>query len=176
MRLNSKLKKASLRQIASIQVILFGTLIAFSLYQVLNCNLFPWLNLSVIFGSSFLSLIFVLVVKIQLRIIQILILAIASIQIFMTAFFMSQHEMLRTNWQWLFFPLTIVFCLVFLDLLSRRTDKIKLIGQIFCSLLFILTFFKFFVRMEWIDSLLIGFVTVITIILLFSKNRPSEYD
>ena len=108
--------------------------------------------------------------------IQILLLGIASIQIFMTAFFMSQHEMLRTNWQWLFFPLTIVFCLVFWDLLSRRTDKIKLIGQIFCSLLFILTFFKFFVRMEWIDSLLIGFVTVITILLLFSKNRPSEYD
>ncbi len=103
MRENLTSKKPKLNQIIRIKLILIGLLLAYSLYQVLNWNLFPWFNFVVIFGSSFLSLIFALVVKIQSRIIKILILTIASIQLFISAIFHTFHELLRVNWQWLFF-------------------------------------------------------------------------
>ena len=176
MRENLTSKKPKLNQIIRIKLILIGLLLAYSLYQVLNWNLFPWFNFVVIFGSSFLSLIFALVVKIQSRIIKILILTIASIQLFISAIFHTFHELLRVNWQWLFFPITIVFCLVFWDLLLRRTSKIKFFGRIICSMLLICTFYKFLVRTEWNDFLLIGFVSVIIILLIFSNNKTSEKD
>lgn len=167
------LKKVKISQIITIQVVLFALLFAFSFYQVLGWNLFPWLNLSIIFGSSFLSLIYSVVVKIQLRIIKILILTTASIQLIINSIFLSQHEMLRAHWNWMFFPLAIVFSIIFWDLFSRKTNQVNFLGRIACIILLILTFFKFLNSFIWLDYSLVILVSMITLALLFTKSSRS---
>ena len=165
------IRKAKINRAITIVSVLFALLGAFSLYQVLNWNLFPWLKLSIIFGSSFLCLIFALVVKIYSREISYLILVTALIQFLTSALLLSQHEILRAYWQWMFFPLTVIFSMIFWDLFSRKRGQINFYGRIACCLLLVLAFLKFFNPLQWIDYSLIGIVSIVTLTLIFSKSR-----
>lgn len=164
------IRKSNLTKVITIGTILFAILCAFSLYQVLNWNLFPWLKVSIIFGSSFLCLIFALVVKIHSRQISYLILITTLIEFLICAFMISQYEILRTNWQWMFFPITIIFSLIFWDLFSRKKNQVNFIGRISCIILLILTFFKFLKHFEWLDYCLILIILTITSFLIFTKS------
>jgi hypothetical protein len=170
------MKKLSINLIIIILVILFALVSAFALYEVLMWNLFPWLNLSIIFGSSFLCLIFGLIVKIQGKFIKILIVTMASIQIVISSFLLSQSEMFRTNWHWLFFLQTVVFCSIFWDLFSKKTDQINLLGRSCCIVLLILTFLKFLTFYTWIDYPLIGMIGIILCLLLFNKKNLAHSE
>ncbi len=163
-------KQPTINQLITTQAIIFALLFAFAFYQVLNWVLFPWLNLTIVFGSSFLCLFFAFIVKIQLRVIKVFILTIASIQILISSIFLSQPELLRNNWQWMLFPLAILFSAIFWDLFSRRMHQINFIGRIACVLLTILSFFKFVNLYFWIDYPLVGLIIITTCLLLFSKN------
>jgi hypothetical protein len=171
-RINVKsIRKVTVNQVTTLVGILFALLCAFSFYQVLNWNLFPWLKLSIIFGSSFLCLIFALIVKIQESVIKYLILTTAFIQLLISAIMLSQHEMLRTNWQWMFFPLSGIFSMIFWDLFSRKINQVSFFGRIACSILLILTFLKFLYSFQWIDYSLICLVLLMSLILLFTKSK-----
>jgi hypothetical protein len=165
------IRKLNVHRVITILGVLSALICAFSLYQVLNWNLFPWLKVLIIFGSSFLCLIFPLVVKIYSRQISYLILVLALIQFLTSALMLSQYEMLRANWQWVFFPLTAIFSFIFWDLFSRKTNQVNFIGRITCIILLILTFLKFLNHFEWIDYCLILIILIITSILIFSKSR-----
>lgn len=164
------IRKSTVSKVITIVSILFALLFAFSLYQVLNWNLFPWLKVSIIFGSSFLCLIFALVVKIYSRQISYLILVIALIQFLISALFLAQHEILRAYWQWMFFPLTVIFSMIFWDIFSRKKNQVNFTGRIASIILLILSFFKFLINVEWIDYFLILTILTITFILIFSKS------
>jgi len=161
---------SNVNKVITIVSILFALLCAFSLYQVLNWNLFPWLKLFIIFGSSFLCLIFALVVKIQSRQISYLILVTSLIQFLKTALLLSQIEILRANWQWLFFPLTVIFSMIFWDLFSRKKNQVNFIGRILCIILLIFNFFNFLKHFEWLDNCLILIILTINSFLIFSKS------
>jgi hypothetical protein len=164
------IRKSNTNRVITIVSVLFALLGAFSLYQVLNWNLFPWLKLSIIFGSSFLCLIFALVVKIYSRQISYLILVTALIQFLTSALFLSQHEILKAYWQWMFFPLTVIFSMIFWDLFSRKKNQVNFTGRISCIILLILTFLKFLKHFEWLDYCLILIILTITSFLIFSKS------
>jgi hypothetical protein len=163
-------KQLTINHVIIIPTIIFALLFAFACYQVLNWVLFPWLNLTIVFGSSFLCLFFAFIVKIQLRVIKVFILTIASTQILFSSIFLSQPELLRNNWQWMLFSLAILFSAIFWDLFSRRIHQINFIGRIACVMLTILSFFKFVNLYFWIDYLLVALIIITTCLLLFSKN------
>lgn len=158
-------------KIITILGILFALLSAFSLFQVLNWNLFPWLKLSIIFGSSFLCLVLAIVVKIQLKVINYLILVTAFIQLLTSTFMVSQHEILRANWQWMFFPLSVIFSMIFWDLFSRKKNQVNFFGRIACGFLLVLTFLKFLNPLQLIDYSLIGIISIVTLTLIFTKSK-----
>lgn len=162
--------KSNVTKVITIVSILFALLFTFSFYQVLTWNLFPWLKVSIIFGSSFLCLIFVQVVKIHSKQISYLILATTLVEFLICAFMLSQYEILRANWQWMFFPLTVIFSMIFWDLFSRKKNQVNFIGRISCIILLILTFLKFLKHFEWLDYCLILVILTITSFLIFTKS------
>jgi hypothetical protein len=164
-------KKASTNRVLIILTILVAFIFFFSFYQVLNWNLFPWLNLTILFGLSFSSLIFLLMVKIQSRIIIALILSILGLQFVVSLFFLSQPKILGLNWQWLLFPSLLIFSCIFWDLFSRKLRLINFIGRVACLTLLLLSVLKFSYLVSWIDYLLIGLIFLIMTILIFSKNN-----
>ena len=168
------LKKSTISLFTRILGIFLALLTAFSIYQILNWNLFPWLKLSIISSSSLLCLIIGLVVKIQSPIIRILIRSMSFIQLLISCLFLSQYELLRTKCEWLFFPIIVIFSLFFWDLFSRKMNQIKSFGRIACFILLILTLLKFIISFHWLDYSLIFLVTVITLLLLFTKSKTSE--
>ena len=170
------IKKYSLNQIISFQGFIFFLLFSFSLYQVLYWNLFPWLNLSILFSVSTLFVLLAKIVKIKSRRIKIIILTIASSQILASLFLLSNHELLINHWQWLFFSIPLLFCFIFWELFSRRRSRIRSIGYFTCSFLFILTFLKFMNQSSWIDYALIGLLTFCIVTLIFSENNQSVID
>lgn len=167
------IKKPSLNQVLVIQGLLLALLLAFALYQVLILNLFPWLNLSIVFATSFLCLIFNLIINIQTRIIKRLILFVSIFQFILSSFLLYQPELLRSNWQWLFFPLSIIFCSIFWDLFSRRSQQIRLIGRIGCFMLLISCTLKFVNQFSWIEYPLTILIVLISTLLFFSKNNQT---
>lgn len=152
----------------------FTLIVAFAIYQVLNWNFFPWLNLSIVFGSSLVSLIFTLITKIQTKSIKVLILTIATLQLSFSSFLLSQPEILRENWQWLFFPPVIVLCALIWDLFSKKNFRLIYIGRAISLCLIILSFLKFLKNYNWLDYTLIGLIIITILLLLFSKNNQIE--
>jgi hypothetical protein len=168
-------KRLGINQILVLKAIIFTFILAFSLYQVSTWHLFPWLNLSIVFGSSLLCLLFALIVNIQIKYIKISILVIAFFQLLISSFLLSQPEILRSNWQWLFFSLVIVFCMILLDLFSRKIPRVFFWGRIFCLTLFVLTFIKFLYSYKCLNYLIMAIVLISILFLLFSKNNSIKF-
>ena len=164
--------KFGLNQIVILQAIFSTLMLVFATYQLLDWNLFPWLNVVIIFGSSLLCLIFLMIIKIENPKIKMFILTTASAQLLFSTLFLSQPEILRSNWHWLFFPLLLVFCAIFWDVLSRKTKPVLYIGRISCIILIILTFIKFIKFYNFLDTLIICLMLILVGLILISKNKP----
>jgi hypothetical protein len=167
-------RKLSTTRLLQLNAIIFALLVALSLYQVINWNFFPWLNLAIISGTTFLSMIFAMIVKIQARNINLLIIIISGIQFLFSSLILIRPELLRNHWQWLFFPITIIFCLIFWELFSRRNHRIDFTGKISCIILMIITFMKFLNTFLELNNLLIVLILWISGLLIFSKNKPEK--
>ena len=168
--------KLTQTNILKINGIIFGLFFTFSIYQVLGWNLFPWVNLSIISGATLICLIFGMIVKIQSIRIKNSIIIVSGIEIIISSILLMQTELLRNQWQWIFFPITLIFCLIFWDLFSRRNHQIQFLGRISCLILLILTFLKFINAFSNLNNLIMATILWISCLLIFSgyKSKKSK--
>jgi hypothetical protein len=169
--------KLTQTNILKINGIIFGLFFTFSIYQVLGWNLFPWVNLSIISGATLICLIFGMIVKIQSMRIKNSIIIVSGIEIIISSILLMQTELLRNQWQWIFFPITLIFCLIFWDLFSRRNHQIQFLGRISCLILLILTFLKFINAFSNLNNLIMATILWISCLLIFSgyKSEKSKH-
>lgn len=164
-------KKITVKNVIFAQAICFFILLVYSFFQLINWDLFPWLNLTIVFGSSFLISFFSLIVKVQLKVTNISLLSISFFQIVFSSFFLDQPDILRNQWHWLFFPLITSYCILYWDILSRKNEFVKKVGNILIISLWLTSFLNFLKVIPLVEYFLLGLIFVTTFMLLFSENR-----
>lgn len=166
-------KKINLNKLILIQTIVFALVFAYSLFKITEWELFPWLNISIATSLPFFALLISMLVKLSSGRIKFMLITFSLFHFFLNLYFLSNPELLRTHWKWLLCPDLIIFCLLFLDLFSRKNDKIKKIGTTLIVVLIAVTLIRFYIELEWLDKVTILISGVVCSLLLFSNSKST---
>lgn len=155
------------------QTIAFALVFAYSIFKITEWELFPWINITIATGLPFVALLISLLVKIYSKGVKSLIIALAFIHLFLNFYFLSDSELLRTQWHWLVFPNLMIFCLLFIDLFSRKNESIQKIGKGLSIGLIGIIIIRFYIESEWMDNFVIFYAGMLSTLIIFSKSKST---
>ena len=165
--------KITPNKILVFQTITFALVFAYSIFKITEWELFPWINITIATGLPFVALFTSLLVKIYSKGVKSLIIAFAFIHLFLNFYFLSDSELVRTQWHWLVFPNLMIFCLLFIDLFSRKNESIQKIGKGLSIGLIGLIFIRFYIESEWLDYFVIFYAGMLSTLIIFSKSKST---
>jgi hypothetical protein len=156
------------KRISLILTLILGLIVLYSGFKLLNFNLFPWLN---VFISSTLSLVVFnlsFLIKGKSKPIQLLIFTFFIIQVVLNYSILQNADLLKINWRWLFYPISIFVFILAISAALRKQNKFILLSALICSLLFFICsiFSNYYF---WMPLQMICFV-FFSIGMIFSKN------
>jgi hypothetical protein len=165
--------KINRNKLLLIQIITFALVFAYSLFKITEWELFPWINISIATGLPFLALFISLLVKINSERVKLLIIFLSFIHLFLNLYFLSDSELLRTQWHWLVFPNLVIFCLLFIELFSRKNESIQKIGKGLSIGLIGIIFIRFYKESEWMNYFVIFYAGMLSTLIIFSKSKST---
>lgn len=149
----------------------FGFTVLISSYKVIQLELFPWLNVLISSFLSFSALISIFLVRGKNKIIQVSTFLFFIVQFLLNYIILQDAEILKVNWRWLFYPVSILIFILCFAPIGRKQEKFRLLLFILLSL----SFFSFIVSLFqgtsfWFSSQISWFF-LFSIGIVFIKNK-----
>ena len=154
--------------------IILGLVFLISVSQIIQGELFPWLNFTIASGLP-LS-IFLLSFLVQDKKIITLKVVYSSIilQFFIAIYFLINPVYLKLYWNLLFIPTILFICFLFLEFAQRKNKLIFNILKICIAILLISILSNLIITHYLLDYVIICSIISIFTLIIFSKNKVEK--
>jgi len=166
--------KINFRFIVVSLTVLTGVLAFFSIYKLVQFQVFPWLNVFILSGLSFLSLLLSLLVKNINKWLKFSLMLFFIIQFSINYLLLNDAKFLKYNWKWLFYLLVFEVFILLIALIQRKQKSMKLILFLLLSIQLVAFIGSIFYVNAFFEQVSFIIFIVFTSIFLLTKNSKSK--
>ena len=142
--------------------------------QIIQKELFPWLNLTIASGLPLIIFLLSFLIKDKKLINLKIVYSFIILQFLIAIYFLNYPDYLKLYWNLLFIPTILFICLLFLEFASRKNQIVFNILKICIAVLGISILTNLIFTNYFIASIIKGFIFLIIMLLISSKNKDVQ--
>ena len=154
--------------------IILGLVFLISVSQIIQGELFPWLNFTIASGLPLIIILLSFLVKDKKIITIKVVYSFIILQFIIAIYFLINPVYLKLYWNLLFIPTLLFICLLFLEFALRKNKLVFNILKICITVLGISILSKLIFTHYLLDYVIICSIFSLFSLLIFSKNKVEQ--
>ncbi len=154
--------------------IILGLVFLISVSQIIQGELFPWLNFTIASGLPLIIILLSFLVHDKKIITLKVVYSFIILQFFIAIYFLINHVYLKLYWNLLFIPTLLFICFLFLEFALRKNKLVFNILKICIAILVISILSNLIFTHYLLDYEIICSIFSIFTLLIFSKNKVEQ--
>ena len=154
--------------------IILGLVFLISISQIIQGELFPWLNFTIASGLPLIIILLSFLVKDKKIITLKVVYSFIILQFIIAIYFLINPVYLKLYWNLLFIPTLLFICLLFLEFALRKNKLVFNILKICIAVLGISILSNLLFTNYFIDLIIKGTIFLIIVLLIASKNKVEQ--
>ena len=154
--------------------IILGLVFLISVSQIIQGELFPWLNFTIASGLPLIIILLSFLVKDKKIITIKVVYSFIILQFIIAIYFLINPVYLKLYWNLLFIPTLLFICLLFLEFALRKNKLVFNILKICIAVLGISILSNLLFTNYFIDLIIKGTIFLIIVLLIASKNKVEQ--
>ena len=154
--------------------IILGLVFLISVSQIIQGELFPWLNFTIASGLPLIIILLSFLVKDKKIITIKVVYSFIILQFIIAIYFLINPVYLKLYWNLLFIPTLLFICLLFLEFALRKNKLVFNILKICIAVLGISILSNLLFTNYFIDLIIKGTIFLIIVLLIASENKVEQ--
>lgn len=154
--------------------IILGLVFLISVSQIIQGELFPWLNFTIASGLPFIIILLSFLVQDKKIITLKVVYSFIILQFFIAIYFLINPVYLKLYWNLLFIPTLLFICFLFLEFALRKNKLVFNILKICIAILVISILSNLIFTHYLLDYVIICSIFSLFSLLIFSKNKVEQ--
>ena len=154
--------------------IILGLVFLISVSQIIQGELFPWLNFTIASGLPLIILLLSFLIQDKKNISLKVVYSFVILQFFVVIYFLINPSYLKLYWNLLFIPTLLFICFLFLEFALRKNKLVFNILKICITALGISILSNLLFTNYFIDLIIKGTIFLIIVLLIASKNKVEQ--
>ena len=154
--------------------IILALVFLISVSQIIQGELFPWLNFTIASGLPFIIILLSFLVQDKKIITLKVVYSFIILQFFIAIYFLIKPAYLKSYWNLLFIPILLFICFLFLEFALRKNKLVFNILKICIAVLGISILSNLLFTNYFIDLIIKGSIFLIIVLLISSENKVEQ--